>query len=231
MTALDAGSAAAAACPLPAVPRRPLALAVERLRTALPAGLVLTLWVGAVLQLAHQGQHERHEIAPVLHWLRDSALALPAAVVAVAVGLVAARRLLAWAELPTGGTLQRAVAAGLGGLAFAVLSVPGSWLHAALFAAEHEGLIAAGHAGYEASLVLLASTSVLVALPSLSPLFATVGRRLRAAASRWARAGRAGSPSPPRSSRCPSCSPRGWPRTARTWPPPPLGSARRTRGR
>src|SRR5215218_9711078 len=158
MTVLDAGSAAAA-CPLPAAPRLPLAHALERLRSALPAGLVLTLWVGAVLQLAHQAQHERHEIAPALHWLRDSALALPAAVVAVAVGLVAARRLQRWA------------AAGLGGLAFAVLSVPGSWLHATLFAAEHEGLSPLGHAGYEASLVLLASTSVLVALPSVAPLF------------------------------------------------------------
>src|SRR5688572_8805136 len=100
MTALAAGPADAA-CPRFTDVRRPLARALASVRRSVPAGVVLTLWVGAVLQLAHQGQHERHEIAPALHWLRDSALALPAAVVAVAVGLVAARRLLAWAELPT----------------------------------------------------------------------------------------------------------------------------------
>ena len=57
----------AAPAPAPRILARAPARASVRerdVRRAAAAGVVLTLWVGAVLQLAHQGQHERHEIAP-----------------------------------------------------------------------------------------------------------------------------------------------------------------------
>jgi FtsP/CotA-like multicopper oxidase with cupredoxin domain len=184
MTALDAAMTPAL------LPRRGTAGGL--LARMLPSGrsaavaLALTLWVGAVLQLAHAGQHERHELSPVLHWLRDSALAYPVALLAAVFALHSGRRLLAWAQLPLGGVLQSGATAVLGGVAFALLSVPGSLVHGALFGASHEGMTAGRHAGYEASLVLLSATALLAALPTLSAPLAAAARRLRALVPAWA---------------------------------------------
>ena len=48
----------------------------------LPGRVVMYAWLLAgvpiaVLQLAHTGLHERNELPPLLHWLRDTGLAVP----------------------------------------------------------------------------------------------------------------------------------------------------------
>jgi hypothetical protein len=76
----------------------------ERQRTSaawiIGAGLVLTLAVVGVMQLLHGSSHETVELAPLLHWLRDSALALPAVTMAVAVAALPRVRRLANSQLP-----------------------------------------------------------------------------------------------------------------------------------
>ncbi len=54
-----------------------------RVPARLASATVVALAVVGALQLSHAGQHEAHEISPLLHWLRDSALALPAALEAL----------------------------------------------------------------------------------------------------------------------------------------------------
>ena len=77
----------------------------ERQRTSaawiIGAGLVLTLAVVGVMQLLHGSSHGATvELAPLLHWLRDSALALPAVTMAVAVAALPRARRLANSQLP-----------------------------------------------------------------------------------------------------------------------------------
>ena len=127
----------------------------------------------------------------MLQWLRDSALASGRGARrclrprgrprASRLGAAAARR-----------RLQRGATAALGGVAFAALSVPGSVLHGALYDARHAGMAPVAHAGYEASLVLLSASAVLIALPTLAG-----GRRLARGRARVDAA-----PAPARRPRC-----------------------------
>ena len=50
-------------------------------RKAALTGVALAFWTGYVLHILHKDEHEAQPIAPLLHWLRDSALAVPIAVV------------------------------------------------------------------------------------------------------------------------------------------------------
>jgi hypothetical protein len=134
----------------------------------LPGRLVLYAWLlasvpMAALQLAHVGIHERVELPPLLHWLRDTGLAVPAAAAAVAVAaLVVARARGADAGRPTPVT---ALAWGfLAATIFAVASVPGAELHATLFGAETPGSTSElEHLATEAGLAL--QTGLLVLVP------------------------------------------------------------------
>ena len=88
----------------------------------------------AVLQQAHDGLHEHLQLPPLLHLVRDGALAVPAAAVALLAGVVSAH------IAGGGGFRQRVVFVIVGAAAFALLSIPGNQLHGALFGAEEEEL-------------------------------------------------------------------------------------------
>ncbi len=111
----------------------------SRFATALSPGIAFALAIayggGLWLHLLHEWQavHERVELPPVLHWLRDSTLALPAILVAVWVALLISRR-LARRLAPT---WRRAALAGLVALATTFAFAAGVPVHAALFVGEH----------------------------------------------------------------------------------------------
>jgi hypothetical protein len=128
--------------------------------------LVLAYGVGLVLHLAHAGAHEGHAIDPTLHWLRDSSLAVPASLLAVALSTFVVRRLVRSAGWSPSGLPAIALWVLAGATAYAVLSVPGIHLHQVLFAAEHDEPFAA-HAVRDGSLVLAAATNVLALIAVL----------------------------------------------------------------
>src|SRR4051794_1776981 len=143
------------------------------------APLLLTLAVGLALQLAHKGQHEAHEISPLLHWLRDSGLALPLAFVAVAVVGPVSERVAAWARLDARDPLVIAVAAIVASGVYAIASVPGGLIHASLFDAHHVGMGPVQHALAEARLVFHASFAALMALAAVGGMLARGAARRR----------------------------------------------------
>jgi hypothetical protein len=108
-----------------------------------PVRLVAYSWLLAlvpisVLQVVHADLHESPWLPPLLHLVRDGALAVPAA----AASLVVATLIVGWRRPRSdGGSLSfpatlawAALAAGL----FALLSMPGNELHGFLFHAEEE---------------------------------------------------------------------------------------------
>ena len=137
------------------------------LRSAAAAGLVLAYGVGAALQVAH-GRHAGHDgeqLAPVAHWLRDSTLALPLAVVIALAGSTAAAGLLRWAGLPTTGRAAALLRSALRALGYAAAVVPAGAVHGVLFpSAGHGAPGPVATAALNASLALL---TALVLLPAL----------------------------------------------------------------
>jgi hypothetical protein len=92
----------------------------------------------AALQVAHSGVHERNELPPLLHWIRDTSLAVPVAALAV---VVAAFVVVRMHPAGSGDRGSLAAAAGLGFLAaaaFAAMAIPLAQVHGALFGAEPE---------------------------------------------------------------------------------------------
>ena len=137
------------------------------LRPAAAAGLVLAYGVGAALQVAH-GRHAGHaseQLAPVAHWLRDSTLALPLAVVVALTGSAAAAALLRWAGLPATGRTAALLRSALQALGYAAAVVPAGAVHGVLFPAG-----AHGAPGPLASAALNASVALLTALVLLPAL-------------------------------------------------------------
>lgn len=127
---------------------------------AVPAGMTMALGVGAVLHLVHTGHHEERAPGPVLHWLRDSALALPLAVVAVAVATALLQRVFAWIDDGRPRPASRVLQVTLAAMMFAAFSVPANAAHARLFGAESEGSFAV-HALRDASIVFVSSSGAL----------------------------------------------------------------------
>jgi hypothetical protein len=120
--------------------------------------------VGWVLHLAHSDPAEAHEaiyVDPALHYLRDSALAVPLTFLALCVATAAARRLGPWLGDPEG-VRARAGWALLGAVAYAVAVIPGTFVHDRLFAAGHEGVSLVGHAAGEGLLTVRYSFALLV---------------------------------------------------------------------
>ena len=139
---------------------------VSAVKAGLFAACSWLLALGGILgaQLAHQGLHEHIELPPLLHWLRDAAVAVPMA--ALAVGL-------AWLVVGRGtdrgrGVLRGALAAwlawaALATLLFAAFSIPGNQLHGLLFGAEEEaGISWLEDALLDSGIVLLWSLIVLI---------------------------------------------------------------------
>ncbi|HSG13206.1 MAG TPA: hypothetical protein VLA22_04995, partial [Gaiellaceae bacterium] len=103
-------------------------------------GVLLAYVGGYVLHRLHAGLHEAHQVNPWIHWLRDSTLALPPALLVVLTATVLARLAVSrlgivdsviWTRL----TWVLAVALG-----YAAFSVPGNLVHGSTFGAGHEDM-------------------------------------------------------------------------------------------
>jgi hypothetical protein len=90
----------------------------------------------AVLQLVHADLHEHNELPPILHWMRDGALVVPAAAIAV----LGASFVLGRTRPGGRGASLPSIAAWvfLAAAIFGALSMPGNELHSFLFGAEEE---------------------------------------------------------------------------------------------
>jgi hypothetical protein len=90
----------------------------------------------AVLQLVHADLHEHNELPPLLHLLRDGALVVPAAAIAV----LGATLVLGRTRPGGRGASLPSIAAWvfLSAVIFGALSMPGNALHGFLFGAEEE---------------------------------------------------------------------------------------------
>ncbi len=114
---------------------------------------LVAIWV---VQQAHDGQHERHELPALLHLLRDAALAVPLAALALlGATIVLAPRLRRVApEARDGlGDFDRLLWAVVAVALFAALSIPGHELHGALFGVEQSEVGWLVHALLDASIV------------------------------------------------------------------------------
>lgn len=130
------------------------------------AGVVHAFVVVGVLHrgsadLGHAG--EAAYLSPVGHWLRDSLLYAPVGVALLLVATLAARRVTArWARADDGlGAVL--LWAGLGSVAYALASVPGTIAHGALFSSTHSEATSVWQAGQQAILTLRSSFALLVA--------------------------------------------------------------------
>jgi hypothetical protein len=126
----------------------------------------------ALLQLVHSDLHEHNELPPILHWVRDTSLAVPFGAVAVVVAAVLVARLRPTEPGERASLTTTALWAVLAALLFAVLSVPGNQLHGVLFGAEEEVGVSvvedvATDAVFalEAALLVIAPLSLLAGVP------------------------------------------------------------------
>jgi len=134
---------------------------------------LVTIWV---LQQAHDGQHEQHELPVLLHLLRDAALAVPLAAAAISGAcIVLASRLRRVSPGARGGIadLDRFVWVLVADTFFAILSIPGHELHGTLFGVEQSDVGWALHA------LLDASIAAIGAFIALFPVALIVGPPVR----------------------------------------------------
>jgi hypothetical protein len=109
----------------------------------LPGRTVMYSWLLAavpiaLLQLVHSDLHEHNELPPVLHWVRDTSLAVPFAAIAVIAAALLVARLRPTEPGERAALTTMAMWGVLAALLFAVLSIPGNQLHGFLFGAEEE---------------------------------------------------------------------------------------------
>lgn len=145
------------------------------LSALLPIRIVRDAWwlamvAIAVLQQAHAGLDEHLELTPLVHVLRDAALAVPAAAIAIVLAsiLVAGRWMARAARPPS--AMDRLLWVLVAAVTFAVLSVPGNELHGTLFGAEDEEELS-----WLADLALDAGIALIGALLALVPLALVAG--------------------------------------------------------
>ena len=151
------------------------------------SGLFLAHSVGLVLQLQHADQHEAGAPPFLLHWLRDSAPMVPAAIFALVLATALTGRVLAWAGFAPDRRARRLIDAGAASLLLGAIAVPGTLVHGAVFQVRHEGMDPLRHLVLEASVVFLSSLGVLLTLAALAELAPAMRAvlRLRAALPRW----------------------------------------------
>jgi hypothetical protein len=144
--------------------------AVQPLRVIRDSWWLALVAVG-LLQQVHIGLHEHRELSPLVHLLRDAALAVPAAAIAILVAsiLIAARTSARAVPRPPG-IGDRLLWVGLAVVVFAFLSVPGNALHGALFGAEEEAELS-----WLADVALDAGVALVGAIVALVPLAAVAG--------------------------------------------------------
>jgi hypothetical protein len=165
--------------------RSRLAWATERLAGSDPSRIVLISWWLSlvsiwVVQGAHEGQHERHELPLLMHLFRDAALAVPLAAAAlVGAGFVLAPRLRRESPGARGGLsdLDRFIWVLVTVAFFAALSIPGHELHGALFGVEQSEV------GWVLHALLDASIAAIGAFIALFPIAMVVGPPVRRARS------------------------------------------------
>ena len=147
-------------------------------RAALLPGAVLAYGVGAALHRVHAGA-AHGDLDPVLHWLRDSTLALPLAVTVVVLATAAASRVARRLALaPAGSAGSTAL---LTAVLYAVAMVPAGRVHAALLVPGGHSAVP-GHAhpgGASASQLALLDVSTALA-GGLVLLLALAGLRTAA---------------------------------------------------
>jgi hypothetical protein len=157
--------------------RRDRVKAIDPLRAAAMSWwlALVAIWV---VQEAHAGQHELHELPPILHAVRDAALAVPLAAGAVVIGtILVSPRLRPRDERTPAGTGDggRISWVGAVALAFAAASIPGHELHGALFGVEQSDV------GWLAHALLDASIAGFGAVLALFPVAMVVGPPIRRA--------------------------------------------------
>jgi hypothetical protein len=138
-------------------------------RVAVTAWLLALTGIWATQQV-HVDLHEHIDLPPLLHLVRDAALAVPFAAIAVALGGLIAGEIVRGRGANPDGLLGRIAWAAVAALVFAALSVPGNELHALLFGAVEEGDLLLDLLN-DASLVLAASLAILgpLALTPVAP--------------------------------------------------------------
>ena len=132
------------------------------------AGFIACSWLLALVaifavQQAHQDLHEHLALPPILHWIRDAAVAVPLAALAIGDAALLAR--LAFGRADRGGARSASAWlswAVIAAVTFAVLSIPGNQLHGLLFGAEEEPIGWLADALKDGSIVLVASLVALV---------------------------------------------------------------------
>jgi hypothetical protein len=155
------------------------AAARSALSALVPLRIVRDAWWLAivaigVLQQAHAGLDEHLELTPLVHLLRDAALAVPAAAIAIVLAsILVAGRWMARAPRPPS-ALDRLLWVLVAAAIFAVLSVPGNELHGTLFGAEDEEELS-----WLADLALDAGIALIGALLALVPLALVAGLPLQ----------------------------------------------------
>jgi hypothetical protein len=137
---------------------------------------VATAWVLALggiwaAQQLHTTSHETLELTPAVHLLRDTALAVPLAALAIAIGGLLAVELAHSLRLDPSAVGGRVMWAVVTALVFAILSIPGQEAHGLLFGVEQETGDWLTDIGLDTGVLLLASLVVLVpaALVRLAP--------------------------------------------------------------
>ena len=105
-------------------------------------GAYLALAAGLVLHLRHAGVHEAGGLSPIMHWLRDSLLAVPMAVLVLVLAVPIVRWLSRVLTVSETSAMAHVMWATVVGAGYALATVPGNWVHHQLFVAEH-----AHHAG------------------------------------------------------------------------------------
>ena len=160
---------------------------------------MLSAWLLALggiwaAQQVHEGLHEHVDLPPLLHLVRDAALAVPLAALALAVGgcltVWALKRLRSKESEITGRVAWVVVTAAM----FTLLSIPGHEIHGYLFGAEREDLGWLAHAVADGWVVFQAAVVVLLPIA-----FIPIGPWPPAGAERpwWARSAEPGSATPP----------------------------------
>jgi hypothetical protein len=150
------------------------------LSALLPLRIVRDAWwlsivAIAVLQQVHAGLDEHVELSPLLHLLRDGALAVPAAACAIVLAsLAVAGRSVAHSPRRHPGPVDRVVWVVTAAVVFAILSVPGNQLHGVLFGAEDEAELS-----WLADVAFDAGIALIGAVLALAPLAAFAGLPIR----------------------------------------------------
>lgn len=148
-----------------------------------PGRVVAYSWLMAaaaigVLNQLHVDLHEHRDIPPIVHWLRDAALAVPLAATAVVVaGLVVRARAAGPGPAAGSPAPSRFAWAVLAAFLFALLSIPGIQLHGLLFGAEAEA------AGWLEDALKDGGITLAVSLAALVPAALLLGPPWRAARS------------------------------------------------